>query len=434
MIEELDIFSQLTINDDGHKGRLLVPKCRDMCSAEERRFRERNGLLHRLELCHLSDWDMYMGSHRKKTARTDRIAEFAVPKKVGGFTDQTRAVKQFKRSSAGENLMLGEEIRPTETLKLTIDYLCFDLIERAKEIKGMKTINIFGHYYDFVFDRLRSIRQDLVLQRAFDSNCLYLLERCIEFYLSSYYCYLIFKSKESREDVQSLERHFSVAINSKHLIECLSLLMKFYDHFQDYLWSRSRPLFETINLLADLDNFERNERFLALRKVSKSKDLLDCNLIRVTERLRADYLTGNMIKCLRLGRRCLPKAQLYSIAFYVLALPRIHLKLVQQICVGYRSPRTQVPVDTLIDWFCPQPADRRRCRGYIITLFSSFGIPIESQADAFNNPENEEDSQANLILTNKFTNIEQWQPPAGLSPAGWLPVHTKFYRMFVECP
>lgn len=39
--------------------------------------------------------------------------------------------------------------------------------------------------YEFVFDRLRAVRQDLVIQSITDGTTVYILEQCIQFYLTS---------------------------------------------------------------------------------------------------------------------------------------------------------------------------------------------------------------------------------------------------------
>ena len=45
----------------------------------------------------------------------------------------------------------------------------------------------WGTVYEFVFDRLRCIRQELVIQELQSSVCVYILERAVIFYVYSSY-------------------------------------------------------------------------------------------------------------------------------------------------------------------------------------------------------------------------------------------------------
>jgi len=39
--------------------------------------------------------------------------------------------------------------------------------------------------YEFVFDRLRAVRQDMVIQSLANLDTVYILEECVRFYLTS---------------------------------------------------------------------------------------------------------------------------------------------------------------------------------------------------------------------------------------------------------
>jgi hypothetical protein len=43
--------------------------------------------------------------------------------------------------------------------------------------------------YDYIFDRLRAVRQDLTIQCSQDVQCLTILEQCIRFHIYSHYLY-----------------------------------------------------------------------------------------------------------------------------------------------------------------------------------------------------------------------------------------------------
>lgn len=71
--------------------------------------------------------------------------------------------------------------------------LCIFLIEwRAYAVNFLFSHRIvadtsldFASVYDFVFDRLRAVRQDIVIQAIWNENTVYILESSIEFFLHS---------------------------------------------------------------------------------------------------------------------------------------------------------------------------------------------------------------------------------------------------------
>ncbi|CAG7691787.1 unnamed protein product, partial [Allacma fusca] len=65
----------------------------------------------------------------------------------------------------------------------------------------------FNVIYDFVFDRLRSVRQDLVIQRIQDETAISILEVVVRFHL-----YATFRLE--KEPIEKFDPH----INRKHLI------------------------------------------------------------------------------------------------------------------------------------------------------------------------------------------------------------------------
>ncbi|OTF73815.1 hypothetical protein BLA29_001177 [Euroglyphus maynei] len=203
-----ELFSSLNLYGDNHQENPVIEaKCMQMCPPKEMSFRERNGLLHRMELINQNDWSLYQRQHHKK-GRNNSVEN---PKT--SFTNHQKSVKQYQRSSAGKETVIPENIRPTFVLKKTVDYLindCFD----TKFMNESNLKESFGIYYDFVFDRLRSIRQDITIQRALDSNCLYILERCIEFYVYSHFIWINIGQFSSSAPNN---RYFDAHLNETHL-------------------------------------------------------------------------------------------------------------------------------------------------------------------------------------------------------------------------
>lgn len=71
--------------------------------------------------------------------------------------------------------------------------------------------------YDFVFDRLRSVRQDMIIQRVSGPDCVAILERTVRFLIYASYC-------QCGEPL----RLYDPRINDTHLQESLSWLLDCY--------------------------------------------------------------------------------------------------------------------------------------------------------------------------------------------------------------
>ena len=139
--------------------------CLEMCPARERRFRLEEGLLHRCE------------------------------------KDGNRLVKKFHRSAAGQNVSLAGDIRSAEVLLKTVHYLITEFVDRQLDKSE----------YHFVFDRLRAVRQDLVVLDDQDSQeASQILAICVRFHLFAHY-----------RLANSQVGDFDPKINFSHALECL---------------------------------------------------------------------------------------------------------------------------------------------------------------------------------------------------------------------
>lgn len=171
-----------------HNAYHVSGKCSDMCPASEMKFREMNNLLNVFET---------MKGHEK--SRRPRC-------------DPTKCVKEFRRSAAGERLDDPDQLRPPKVLLRTVDYLLQEIASREDFP--------FAMIYDFVFDRLRSVRQDMVIQQIHVEDpfsAALIIEKCYRFY-----AYALFLIK--RHNITSIDRH----IHRTHMKQCLQSLMEIY--------------------------------------------------------------------------------------------------------------------------------------------------------------------------------------------------------------
>lgn len=429
----LEDFPALSINGEDATSSGIEANCLQMCPCEEMAFREKHGLLHRLELSNIQDWDLYRSS--KCAANSRRVKNDNRFSKQ--FTNKGKAVKQFKRSSAGQNLLKATEIRPSSVLRKTVDYLLVNLPNGSLQSLPETPMLQFGYFYEFVFDRLRSVRQDIVVQRLADQNCFYILEKCIDFYAYSEFTWQYFQSSKSTAELRRLAPYFDAHLNRVHLTECLNLLLRYYDHFEDTLWSLSRPLYEAIFLIYNLEaNQSALKRYQLLKQSIYSRDVFKSGIIQAAKKVLIRHLLGNHVKSLQLVREQYRHSPLFCIAFYISSLSSTHLRLLQQTCLAYRSPNTAIPLNTLAVWFCPGHLNLPNCIVYLERLAKYFQIPIEySQTNYFNFTGDDDVGKGinakKLLIKEKFP-IDQWKVSSDLHPTGWFPIPTNFFQTFYK--
>ena len=146
-----------------------------------------------------------------------------------GSGNPVNLVKEFRRSAAGQQQNKPSELRPPKVCRQTAHYL----LQNILFIEGMNSMT-----YEFVFDRLRSIRQDLTVQEHQDKQeSITVYQICVRFHILALY---IFGSQNHQ---------FDMNFNFQQLLECLKELLKFYQNtYQDEDQMEAYALYLLINL------------------------------------------------------------------------------------------------------------------------------------------------------------------------------------------
>ncbi|XP_069694318.1 protein xmas [Periplaneta americana] len=126
--------------------------------------------------------------------------------------DHALAVKQYSRSSAAQEEPLPHDLRPPHVLRMTMDYLLLQIINRCEN----KDENL-GDWYHFLWDRTRGIRKDITQQELCDIEVVALVEQCARFHI---HC----SERLIAEDISV----FDSKINSENLTKCLQTLKYMY--------------------------------------------------------------------------------------------------------------------------------------------------------------------------------------------------------------
>lgn len=93
--------------------------------------------------------------------------------------DDTKVVKEFARSAAGITAPKHYELRTPAALWRTINYLLSDVL-----LDERKPFNVV---YDFIFDRLRAVRQEIVIQNFDEKTTVERIEPIVMFLAYSAY-------------------------------------------------------------------------------------------------------------------------------------------------------------------------------------------------------------------------------------------------------
>lgn len=100
------------------------------------------------------------------------------------IADKSKVVKEFARSAAGIQQPKRHQLRTPATLQRTVQYLLTDVVNDTRKP--------FHVAYDFIFDRLRAVRQEIVMQNLNYPITIQLLEPIVMFLAYSLYRYILF--------------------------------------------------------------------------------------------------------------------------------------------------------------------------------------------------------------------------------------------------
>ncbi|XP_069943756.1 SAC3 domain-containing protein 1 isoform X3 [Cherax quadricarinatus] len=173
---------------DKDKSQFMVGTCLGMCPYAEVRLRQRERLIHPLEMAVNSNGNQL------------------------NYVQPRAMVKEFSRSAAGTEIK-ASDIRPVPVLVKTMKYLLTTVCLREDVSWAL--------VYQFVSDRLRAIQQDLCVQGIKNTTCIHLYQAAVRFYAYAHY-------RTCEHDLCDFDPY----LNKKHLTETLTLVVALF-HEQD---------------------------------------------------------------------------------------------------------------------------------------------------------------------------------------------------------
>ncbi|NXT92213.1 GANP protein, partial [Anhinga rufa] len=188
------------------KAKTVVGTCPDMCPEKERYMRETRN--------QLSIFELLLGS--------DKV-------------DHAAAIKEYSRSSADQEEPLPHELRPSEVLSMTMDYLVTNIMDQGE--------GNYREWYDFVWNRTRGIRKDITQQHLCNPLMVSLIEKCTRFHIhcAHHLC---------EEPMSS----FDAKINNENMTKCLQSLKEMYQDLANKgVYCKSEAEFKGYNVLLNLN-------------------------------------------------------------------------------------------------------------------------------------------------------------------------------------
>ncbi|XP_036344403.1 LOW QUALITY PROTEIN: protein xmas-2-like [Rhagoletis pomonella] len=161
--------------------------CPDMCPEKERLMREFQRQVSTFEMCSEEEDSRSSISHK-------------------------RAIKEYSRSSADQEVPLAHELRPENVLQMTMLYLMHRIMDLCDDPQTS-----IADWFHFVWDRTRSIRKDITQQELCSLGTVQLAEQCARFHI---HC----AARLVAEDPSVFDKK----INAENLTKCLQSLKYMY--------------------------------------------------------------------------------------------------------------------------------------------------------------------------------------------------------------
>lgn len=149
----------------------------------------------------------------RERAQRERLRDLAVFERVGGdpvHTSPSLAVKKFCRTISSTSVQ-ASDIRPLPVLRETMDYL-LHLLDSSE--------HPFDIVHDFIFDRTRSVRQDLSMQNIVNDQAIQIYEDVIKFHILSH--------QRLARSFQDADASSLCYLNMEQLMKCLLSLFDMY--------------------------------------------------------------------------------------------------------------------------------------------------------------------------------------------------------------
>ena len=360
--------------DPYSEGYIPVGMCSRLCTTEEMLERERQRRLSRYEI--------EPGSKPPRASKQ-------------------LTMKEFTRSVMGREFTQAHNLRPWSVLRHGLHHLLLNICTHQDD---------WMFICDFVFDRLKAIRQDMIIQRIEGLRCVEVLEGSIRFLVYSMFrltCTLKdytehqpFKVILSPEGtpVSGLNNYeVNVVREMKLTMQCLrdclhSLIVQYQDHVPE---SPNRALFEAINLIAN-NPILHGHQYCGTKYQSKKELRNSDPMFRTVFKMYREHLAGNHLTALK----HLPKLMEYPLIIlaYAPVIAQIQVFMIGLLKKLYATKGQNVAhPDHLCTIICPEWLDVNRDERLIFTIFMAIQFGIYD----------DDNDRCDFNLSRSATNVQQ---------------------------
>ncbi|XP_050713562.1 germinal-center associated nuclear protein-like isoform X2 [Eriocheir sinensis] len=245
----------------------------------------------------------------------------------GGVLDHRLVTKKFSRSSADKELPLPHELRPGPVLLRTLDFLVCNVISRVEE-NGMEV----DVWYNYLWNRTRAVRNDLMQQQLTDAMAVAIMERCVRFHI-----YAAARLCEEPPDL------FDAKMNTEHLTKSLQTLRELYhDLGEQGQRFPSEAEFRAYEMLLSLNDGEA-----IVNKYSKfTEEVQKSGPVQFALRVIQAVTFNNYVKFFRLVRSAATYLQGCLLHRYFRQVRSRALETIIRAYVSPKGPQT-IPLQTL---------------------------------------------------------------------------------------
>ncbi|KAK2191665.1 hypothetical protein NP493_48g04022 [Ridgeia piscesae] len=228
-------------------------------------------------------------------------------------------VKEYSRPAAGKLDTDPCDLRPPDILHKSVCYLINNVIPLC-DSNWYRT-------YEYVFDRLRAVRQDMVMQQVAGTEAVWLLERISDFHIYAGY-------RLCTEPVAT----FDPKMNDTHTQECLKRLLCLYQ--EEDTCRCHMGAYVALYMLFNLGSTEATLWGLQLKPRIGS-----CAVYQIALAMNLAWMNSNYIRVMRLAKS-LP--YLHMCAFHR-HLALIERRVLQVMNVGFSSRNLKYSLSDLSD-------------------------------------------------------------------------------------
>ncbi|XP_042236026.1 germinal-center associated nuclear protein-like [Homarus americanus] len=160
---------------------------------------------------------------------------------TNGVLDHRLVTKKFSRSSADKDVPLPHELRPGPVLLRTMNFLVCNIINQGDAEDTEVDV-----WYNYLWNRTRAVRNDLMQQQLTNSVAVVIMERCTRFHIHA-----------AAQLCQEPSDLFDAKMNTEHLIKSLQTLKELYhDLGERGEYFESEAEFRAYEMLLNLNDGE----------------------------------------------------------------------------------------------------------------------------------------------------------------------------------